>query len=72
LLATRELLKSALAAFERNAAPRSSAVHARDVLEVIAGCYVSATTGEQIRLGRDATVRLRDFRMGVPSTVADG
>jgi predicted dehydrogenase len=66
MLATREVLRNALAAFERNTTPPSSAAHARDVLEVIAGCYVSATTGERIRLGRDAPLRLRDFRMGAP------
>ena len=38
--ATREVLKNAFAAFAANAPPRRSAAQARDVLEVVAGCYV--------------------------------
>jgi len=64
--ATREVLKSALAAFERNAPPGSSTAQARDVLEVVAGCYLSAATGERVQLGPAAAQRLSGFRMGAP------
>jgi predicted dehydrogenase len=64
--ATREVLKNALAAFQGDAPARLSASHARDVLEVVAGCYVAATAGERVQLGSVASQRLREVRMGAP------
>ncbi|MEP7308822.1 MAG: Gfo/Idh/MocA family oxidoreductase [Acidobacteriota bacterium] len=64
MVATREVLKNAFAAFATNTPPHSSAAQARDVLEVVAGCYVSATEGERIRLGPAAPPHLKSFRMG--------
>jgi hypothetical protein len=64
MVATREVLKNAFAAFATNTPPHASAAQARDVLEVVAGCYVSATEGEQVRLGAAAPPHLKSFRMG--------
>jgi len=64
MVATREVLKKAFAAFATNSPPEPSAAQARDVLEVVAGCYLSAIEGERVRLGSGAPPRLKDFRMG--------
>jgi hypothetical protein len=66
MIATRVVLKNALAAFARGVPPHPSAAHARDVLEVVAGCYLSAATGQQVPLDASANERLRNLRMGVP------
>jgi predicted dehydrogenase len=66
MVATREVLTAAFAAFRGQTAPAGSAVHARDVLEVIAGCYVSAIEGKRVRLDTAERPRLQSFRMGAP------
>jgi len=64
MVATREVLKNAFAAFATNTPPHSSAEQARDVLEVVAGCYLSAAEGGRVQLGPAAPSSLKSFRMG--------
>jgi predicted dehydrogenase len=60
---TRRVLEDAIQLFERNVSPQSSGAHARDVLEVVAGCYMSAETGTRVMLDPAPPV-LVDFFMG--------
>jgi predicted dehydrogenase len=69
---TRAVLEDALAAFARNAAPHCDARRGRDVLEVAAACYLSATTGERIALDGSQEPRLRALRMGAIPAVVNG
>jgi predicted dehydrogenase len=64
VVATREVLREALEAFERNVPPRPDGAHARDILEVVAGCYLSAQTGERVTLDGLWKDRLRRLRLG--------
>lgn len=50
MLATRELTRAVIRALMSGVEPPSSAREARDVLEVIAGAYKSAETGERVEL----------------------
>jgi predicted dehydrogenase len=64
MLATREVLQEAIEAFRGGRPPRSSAAHARNVLRVAAGCYLSAETGARVYLDEGRTPQLTRFRMG--------
>ena len=67
MVATRLLLEKSFAAFRDGTEPPASAVHGRDVLEVIAACYRSATTGERLVLDTPEGRALSSLRMGAPS-----
>jgi predicted dehydrogenase len=65
-LATRYVFEKTIDAFRTGAEPPASARVARDVLEVIAACYLSADEGRRIALDETETSRLSSFRMGSP------
>jgi len=52
MVATRDLARKILAAFEAGREPPSSAREARDVLAVIEAAYRSAQTGQRVAVGR--------------------
>jgi len=62
--ATRSVFEQSLAAFASGGAPPASAEDGRAVLEVIAACYLSATTGSRIRLDDVEAPELASMRMG--------
>ncbi|MGI9146834.1 MAG: Gfo/Idh/MocA family protein [Chloroflexota bacterium] len=64
MLATRAVFERSLAAFASGGAPPASADDGRAVLEVIAACYLSATTGRRIRLDDAEAAELASMRMG--------
>lgn len=66
--ATRSVFQRSLAAFASGSKPPTSAEEARDILEIIAGCYYSASTGRRVVLGEADREQIRDLRMGVSST----
>jgi len=69
MIATRLLLEKSFAAFRNGTEPPASASHGRDVLEVIAACYRSATTGERLVLDTPEGRALASLRMGaLPAT----
>jgi predicted dehydrogenase len=70
MLATRAVLQDALEAFRAGREPRSGARHARDVLHVVAGCYLSAQTGTRVNLDETRTPELSRFRMGAAASPA--
>jgi predicted dehydrogenase len=65
MLATRAVIEDALESFRTGHPPLSSAPHARNVLQVIAACYLSALTGSRVRLEEARASELGRFRMGV-------
>ena len=64
MIATRYVFEKSLDAFRTGGAPPASARDARDVLEVIAGCYHAAATGRRITLDSGAPSELQSMRMG--------
>jgi predicted dehydrogenase len=64
VVGTREVLRDALAAFARNVAPRCGAQRARDVIETVAACYLSAMTGQRVKLDGSELSRVRNLHMG--------
>jgi len=68
MLATRELTRTIVEALKADREPPSSAREARDVLEVIAGAYRSAETGERVELSpagsaSDSSITPKDPRV---------
>lgn len=63
-LATRYVFEKTIEAFRQGTEPPASARVARDVLEVIAACYLSADEGRRIPLDASSAEALADFRMG--------
>jgi predicted dehydrogenase len=64
MLATRETLRLALAAFASGGRPPVTAKDARDVQEVITACYHAAATGRRVMLGSDELLPLASWRLG--------
>ena len=62
--ATRDVFARTLEAFASGGAPPASAEDGRDVLEVIAASYVSAATGQKVRLDSAGALELAGLRMG--------
>ena len=67
-VATQYVFEKTIEAFRSGAEPPASATVARDVLEVIAACYLSADEGRRIYLDGSSASRLADFRMGSSTT----
>lgn len=70
MIATRLVIQRTLAAFQNGSEPPASAQTGRDVMEVIAACYLSAARGERMRLDQ---VTARDgygLQMGAAPTSA--
>ncbi|MEP6693001.1 MAG: Gfo/Idh/MocA family oxidoreductase [Gemmatimonadaceae bacterium] len=69
MIATRFVFEKTIAAFRDGGEPPASARVGRDVLEVIAACYHSASTGRRIELGAAASLALSDLRLAAgPAT----
>jgi len=68
VVGTREVLRDALAAFARNVAPRCGAHRARDVIETVAACYLSAMTGQRVKLDGSELSRVRNLHMGAAAS----
>ena len=66
MVATRLVFERSLEAFQSGGPPPASAEAGRAVLEVIAACYLSATTGCRVRLDSVAKPELATLRMGAP------
>ena len=64
MIATRFVFEKTLEAFRTGGAPPASGQDARDVLEVIAGCYHAAATGRRVRLEGTTPPELAAMRMG--------
>lgn len=64
MLATRRVFERTLQAFRDGGEPPANAQCGRDVLEVIAACYCSASTGRRIVLESPEGRDLASFRMG--------
>jgi predicted dehydrogenase len=64
MIATRYVFEKTLRAFQNGSAPPASGRDGRDVLEVIAACYLSATTGRRVTLGSPEVDALSSLRMG--------
>lgn len=65
-VATQYVFEKTIDAFRNGTEPPASAQVARDVLEVIGACYLSADEGRRITLDSDTGARLAGFRMGSP------
>jgi len=70
MLATRAVIEDALESFQAGRPSRSSGFHARNVLQVIAGCYLSAQTGTRVPLDEAHAGELARYRMGVAGNPA--
>lgn len=64
MLATRLVFEKTLTAFRNGGPVPASAEDGRDVLEVIAACYVSAAEGRRVRLDAGEVSELSALRMG--------
>ncbi|HEV2642687.1 MAG TPA: hypothetical protein VGT98_08270, partial [Candidatus Elarobacter sp.] len=64
MIATRRVFERSLAAFQDGSEPPARAQCGRDVLEVIAACYHSASVGRRMSLDSDEVRALADLRMG--------
>ena len=58
MIATRNVFERTLEAFARGTLPPATGEDGRDVLEVIAAAYHSATTGRRVQLDSDEVQRL--------------
>ncbi len=70
MVATRAVLARSFAAFRDGSEPPASAHAGRDVLEVIAACYLSAASGARVVLDTDAARATYDMRMGAAAPIA--
>lgn len=71
MVATRSVLERSFASFRDGSEPPASGEAGREVLEVIAASYLSASTGERVVLGATPQRRIHELRMGsVPSPLA--
>lgn len=68
MIATRYVLEKTLAAFREGTAPPADAQCGRDVLEVIAACYHSASVGRRVQLDSQEARGLSDLAMGAKPT----
>jgi predicted dehydrogenase len=68
MIATRNVFARTLESFEKGGRPPATAQDGFDVLEVIAACYHSASTGRRIVLDSDEVRALRGARMGEAPT----
>lgn len=66
MVATRSLIERSLAAFASGSPLPADAEDGRDVLEVIAACYLAASTGCRVRLDGIDRSELASMRMGAP------
>jgi predicted dehydrogenase len=66
-VATRYVFEKTIEAFRNGTEPPASAAVGRDVLEVIAACYLSAAEGRRVPLDTGVTAELSSFRMGAPT-----
>lgn len=66
MVATRSLIEQTLAAFSSGDPAPADAEAGRNVLEVIAACYLSANTGCRVRLDRSDRAELATMRMVAP------
>lgn len=66
MIATRYVLEKTLAAFRDGTEPPADARCGRDVLEVIAACYHSASTGRRIAIDSEEVRELAGTAMGAP------
>jgi predicted dehydrogenase len=64
MIATRFVFQKSLAAFRDGGKPPASGEDGRDVLEVIAACYHSASAGCRVKLDGTDSARLGSMRMG--------
>lgn len=64
MIATRNVFERTLEAFARGTLPPATAEDGRDVLEVIAAAYHSASTGRRIELDSDEVKGLSGMHMG--------
>ena len=64
MIATRFVFEKSLAAFRDGGKPPASGEDGRDVLEVIAACYHSASTGCRVSLESAEALGLNTMRMG--------
>lgn len=68
MIATRAVLARSFAAFRDGTEPPASARAGRDVLEVIAACYLSASSGERVAVDGAGAGAAYDLRMGAAPT----
>jgi predicted dehydrogenase len=66
MIATRLVLERSVEAFRDGTDPPADARCGRDVLEVIAACYHSSTTGRRVEMDSDEVAALADLAMGAP------
>jgi predicted dehydrogenase len=64
MIATRNVFERTLEAFARGTLPPATGEDGRDVLEVIAAAYHSATTGRRVQLDSDEVRNLSGMHMG--------
>lgn len=64
MIATRNVFERTLDAFARGTLPPATGEDGRDVLEVIAAAYHSASTGRRVELDSDETRGLTGMHMG--------
>jgi predicted dehydrogenase len=64
MIATRNVFERTLEAFARGTLPPATGEDGRDVLEVIAAAYHSATTGRRVQLDSDEVRSLSGMHMG--------
>ena len=69
-VATRSVLERSFAAFRSGGEPPASARAGRDVLEVIAACYLSAARGERVTLDEAGIAATYGLQMGAPPAAA--
>lgn len=70
MVATRSVLERTLAAFEHGTQPPASAEDGRDVLQVIAAGYRSATLGRRVLVDGDERFELASLQMGAAPSMA--
>jgi predicted dehydrogenase len=70
MIATRYVFEKTLKAFQDGSAPPASGQDGRDVLEVIAACYHSATTGRRMVMSSPEVKALSSLRMGAVPELA--
>lgn len=70
MVATRALLARSFAAFRDGSEPPASARAGRDVLEVIAACYLSAASGARVALDGPEARTTYNLRMGAASAAS--